>query len=832
MIQIKHLTRQKMKDVVKCITIIKVVQFLYQKVNTELRKSDYYKKGKVRMKRKLMALMLAVAVVSNIVTVPICGAEFSAGSENEELFSTEEDTLSGDNDNVEDSMSSEQILDASKDDADEFAAPKNDAVENIVFNTDYEEDGDDNETKIEILHAPTKTEYMYGIEARQVSDFDLSGLKVRVTYYDGESEDLTMSKDDERFLQDSDGYMYECSIWNGDTELEWNEYEEASTPLAVGEYTLRIEDRYSDNIPTSVKFTVVPVNDSLTSLTAESVERYSGTSVVSGKYACAKLIPEESGTYIFTSDTPDFDWGNGYCFNLYDSNYTPVSRIISENHSGMGMSKYKLEQGAIYYLACELYKTDTVTSLNYRVELVHNITSVEIVEKPYSNIFYIWGNSGITWEAGKYRLYSKYGGKVKVTYNNGETEILPTYAENKYGEALISYIKYAGKGGYGTYDLYFSYEGSDISAKISKGAVIKKISAAPTLKGSGTIKVTVSNGSGASSDSFRFVTGNATRYIISATPLKFITFVYEVGDGKTQWAGWLSGGKGIKVLKPNSVYYIHAQGSDMSDLNVKTETFTIKPQSAKISSCTVTLANTSCSYTGKNIEPAITVQEGDSYLTKGIDYTISYSNNKKPGTASVTIKGKGSYTGTVKKTFKIKVAGGTLKSVKKTGTADVQIAWSRTVGVSGYYVYRSTSKTGKFSKIATVTNRKTIKYVDKKVNPGKTWYYKIVPYAKIDGKVVTGSGSKVLSVYLKVTLILNQKHATLYMSDKKSVQLTAKTTGTTSKVTWKSSNTSIATVSSTGKITPKRKGTCTIIATVNGIIAKCKVTVEENTIGD
>lgn len=787
-------------------------------------------------KKKRLAIVLAVAMVSNIVTVPICGAEFSAGSESEELFSTEEDTLLGDNDNVEDSISSEQILDASKDDADEFSAPKNDAVENIVFNTDDEEDGDeedgdDDETKIEILHAPTKTEYMYGIEARQVSDFDLSGLKVRVTYYDGESEDLTMSKDDEQFLQDSDGHMYECSIWNGDAELEWNEYEEASTPLAVGEYTLRIEDRYSDNIPTSVKFTVVPVSDSLISLTAESAEKYSGTSVVSGKYACAKLIPEESGTYIFTSDTPDFDWGNGYRFNLYDSNYTPVSRIISENNSGMGMSKYKLEQGDIYYLACEVYKTDAVTSLNYKVELVHSITSVEIVEKPYSNIYYIWGDSGITWKAGKYTLYSKYGGKVKVTYDNGETEILPTYAENKYGEALISYIKYSGKGGYGTYDLYFSYEGSDISAKISKGAVIKKISAAPTLKGSGTIKTPVSkqNEVSAYANSFRFVTGNATRYIISATPLTFMTFAYEVRDGKTQWAGMLSGGKGIKVLKPNSVYYIAAQGSDM---NVNTETFTIKPQSAKISSCTVTLANTSCSYTGKNIEPAITVQEGNSYLTKGIDYTISYSNNKKPGTASVTIKGKGSYTGTVKKTFKIKVAGGTLKSVKKSGTADVQIAWSRAVGVSGYYVYRSTSQTGKFSKIATVTNRKTVKYVDKKVTPGKTWYYKIVPYAKIDGKVVTGSGSKVLSVYLKVTLILNQKQVTLYMSDKKSVQLKAKTTGTTSKVTWKSSNTSIATVSSTGKITPKRKGTCTIIATVNGIIAKCKVTVEESAIGD
>lgn len=159
--------------------------------------------------------------------------------------------------------------------------------------------------------------------------------------------------------------------------------------------------------------------------------------------------------------------------------------------------------------------------MNYKVEQVQSITSVKIVEKPYSKNYYIWGNSGITWNSGKYRLYSKYGGKVKVTYSNGQTEILPTYAENKYGQALIPYVKSSGKGGYGTYDLYFSYEGSDVEVKISKGAVLKKVSASPTLKGSGTITTPVSKSdeSSAQADAFRFVTGSATRYVITAKPL-------------------------------------------------------------------------------------------------------------------------------------------------------------------------------------------------------------------------------------------------------------------------------------------------------------------------
>lgn len=40
-------------------------------------------------------------------------------------------------------------------------------------------------------------------------------------------------------------------------------------------------------------------------------------------------------------------------------------------------------------------------------------------------------------------------------------------------------------------------------------------------------------------------------------------------------------------------------------------------------------------------------------LTKGKDYTVSYSNNTKPGTATAIFTGAGKYTGTIKKTFKI-----------------------------------------------------------------------------------------------------------------------------------------------------------------------------------
>lgn len=58
-------------------------------------------------------------------------------------------------------------------------------------------------------------------------------------------------------------------------------------------------------------------------------------------------------------------------------------------------------------------------------------------------------------------------------------------------------------------------------------------------------------------------------------------------------------------------------------------------------------------YTGKNIQPSPPVKYQGRKLVRNVDYTLSYSNNKKPGTAEITVTGIGKYTGTKKLTFKI-----------------------------------------------------------------------------------------------------------------------------------------------------------------------------------
>ena len=59
-------------------------------------------------------------------------------------------------------------------------------------------------------------------------------------------------------------------------------------------------------------------------------------------------------------------------------------------------------------------------------------------------------------------------------------------------------------------------------------------------------------------------------------------------------------------------------------------------------------------YTGKLVKPNPVIKYGTKTLKKNKDYTISYKNNKKVGTAQMIIKGKGQYAGTKVVKFKIR----------------------------------------------------------------------------------------------------------------------------------------------------------------------------------
>ena len=70
----------------------------------------------------------------------------------------------------------------------------------------------------------------------------------------------------------------------------------------------------------------------------------------------------------------------------------------------------------------------------------------------------------------------------------------------------------------------------------------------------------------------------------------------------------------------------------------------------------VTLSQSEYTYDGTEKQPAVTVKRGTRTLVQGTDYTVAYSNNIAVGTATVTVTGKGNYSGTAPKTFTISAA--------------------------------------------------------------------------------------------------------------------------------------------------------------------------------
>lgn len=85
-----------------------------------------------------------------------------------------------------------------------------------------------------------------------------------------------------------------------------------------------------------------------------------------------------------------------------------------------------------------------------------------------------------------------------------------------------------------------------------------------------------------------------------------------------------------------------------------------------ISTASVSLSQTSVTYTGSQQKPGVTVKvtvpatetepQSEKTLVLGTDYKLDYSNNVNHGTATVTVTGIGAYSGSVSKHFKINAA--------------------------------------------------------------------------------------------------------------------------------------------------------------------------------
>ncbi|MCB6994532.1 hypothetical protein LI177_13680 [bacterium 210820-DFI.6.37] len=64
----------------------------------------------------------------------------------------------------------------------------------------------------------------------------------------------------------------------------------------------------------------------------------------------------------------------------------------------------------------------------------------------------------------------------------------------------------------------------------------------------------------------------------------------------------------------------------------------------------------------------------------------------------------------------------------------IKNTWKKVKGAKGYEVYRATKAKGKYKKVKTIKNGKTVTWTNKKLKEGKNYFYKVRAYKLVKGK--------------------------------------------------------------------------------------------------
>ncbi|MCD7893163.1 MAG: CAP domain-containing protein [Erysipelotrichaceae bacterium] len=300
--------------------------------------------------------------------------------------------------------------------------------------------------------------------------------------------------------------------------------------------------------------------------------------------------------------------------------------------------------------------------------------------------------------------------KPTVTLKNGNTTLKSgtdysvSYSNNT--NAGTATVKIIGKGNY--------------TDTITKTFTINKASYNPTIKSyTGTYDgkshtITISNIK--SGSTIKYKTSSSASYTSSKptrTSIGTTTVYYQIAN-------------------PN---YKTITGTSKIIINAKTQ---------NISNYTITLSQTKYTYTAKAIKPTLTLKNGNTTISSS-NYTVTYSNNTKVGIATITLKGKGNYTGSVSTTFTIIPVKTSLLSLtaKSNGfTAKV----SQKAEISRYEVQYALSSKFYNSKSVQVNGNKNTNIDVSDLSSNKTYYVRTRTFQSVNGKRYYSDWSNVKSI--------------------------------------------------------------------------------------
>ena len=175
----------------------------------------------------------------------------------------------------------------------------------------------------------------------------------------------------------------------------------------------------------------------------------------------------------------------------------------------------------------------------------------------------------------------------------------------------------------------------------------------------------------------------------------------------------------------------------------------------------VTLEYTQTLATGKAIQPDVTVKYNGSTLTRGPDYIVRYANNTALGTATVTVKGMGRYTGSnVQKTFKIIPASENVVKNLKVSYPDygkVKLSWTATTWVNsgvdakGYNIYYKKASDSQYVKLGSLKSSATTCTIEK-LSKGVSYRFMVAKYVVFNGQTYVADQGMAITVTTPGTL--------------------------------------------------------------------------------
>lgn len=134
-----------------------------------------------------------------------------------------------------------------------------------------------------------------------------------------------------------------------------------------------------------------------------------------------------------------------------------------------------------------------------------------------------------------------------------------------------------------------------------------------------------------------------------------------------------------------------------------------------------------------------------SYTHKKLKSMMTYEYKVRP----YVVSDGATYYGGFYKTISV-VTTPTKPSIKvKAKTRQIKISWKKIKQVSGYEIYRSKKKSGKYKKIKTIKKDSRTSYTNKNLKSNKKYYYKVRAYKTVNGKKVYSSYSSVRSAKTK-----------------------------------------------------------------------------------